>query len=117
MRTPRFPRQIEDRLSRLQALTPRLVSSNGPTSTPRRRPNDSMEAAVDAVFEAHQQVAAGVAAGEEPEGAYRWVSLYELDGDDAVPVPAQWLDGPRDERYGFHPDTGEYGRRLPGTSG
>jgi hypothetical protein len=75
-----------------------------------------MDAAVDAVFEAHQQVAARVAAGEEPEGAYQWVSLYELDGQDAVPVPAGWFDGPRDERYGFRSDAG-YGRKPPGPSG
>jgi hypothetical protein len=79
--------------------------------------NASMEAAVDAVFEAHQQVAAGVAAGEEPKGAYQWISLYEIDGQDAVPLPTDWFGGLRDERHGSHPDTGGYGRKHPGTSG
>ena len=105
-------------ISAVAVVHERLYSTDWREEVVGRYPpaNDSMEAAVDAVFEAHQQVVAGVAAGEEPEGAYQWVNLYELAGEDAVPVPAQWFDGPRDERYGFHPDSGGYGRKGPETS-
>ena len=106
-------------ISAVAVVHERLYSTDWRQEVVGRHPpaNTSMEAAVDAVFEAHQQVAAGIAAGEEPEGGYQWVSLYELDGEDAVPVPADWFDGPRDRRYGFHPDAGAYGRKLPDPSG
>jgi hypothetical protein len=71
----------------------------------------SMDAAVDAYLEAQREIDAAVARGEEPAGSYRWVSVYEVNGDTAQPVPDGWFDGPRDERYGFS-DSG-YGRLTP----
>jgi hypothetical protein len=118
---PEWIRSWENRNSLISAVAvvhERLYSTDWREETVDRyrAANASMEAGVDAVFEAHQQVAAGVAAGDEPEGAYQWVSLYELAGEDAVPVPPESFDGPRDERYGFHTDAGGYGRKLPGAS-
>jgi hypothetical protein len=71
-----------------------------------RAEDNSTTAAVDAMFEAHQDIAAQVAAGQEPLGAYQWVSVYELDGEEAV--PAHWFNGSRDKRFGFH-SKGGYG--------
>lgn len=69
----------------------------------------SMDAAIDAVFDAHARINAAIAAGEGPrEGAYQRVSVYEADGS---AVPLDWFDGPRDVRYGFGAE-GSYGR-LP----
>ena len=41
-----------------------------------------------------------VAAGVEPTGAYRWIHIYEFDGDQAVTVPVGWFDEGRDRRFG-----------------
>ena len=76
-----------------------------------RSVDDTMEAGIDAMFEANREVSARVEAGEEPPGAYQWVNLYELDGEAAVPVPACWFNGSRDVRYGFRSE-GAYGQ-LP----
>ncbi len=38
-------------------------------------------------------------------------SAYEVNGEEAVPLPQGWFDGPRDERYGF--TEGGYGRLWP----
>jgi hypothetical protein len=76
-----------------------------------RAPDRSMDAAIDTYLEAQREIDAAIAAGEEPEGAYRWVSVYEVNGEYAVPLPAGWFDGPRDERYGF--SEGGYGRLSP----
>jgi hypothetical protein len=65
--------------------------------------------------EAGRQIDAAIAAGEEPQGAYQWVTLYDVAGEDAVPRPADWFDGPRDERYGVLSDGG-YGKLSPATS-
>jgi hypothetical protein len=27
--------------------------------------------------------------------------VYEVNGDEAVPLPMDWFDGPRDERHGY----------------
>jgi hypothetical protein len=35
------------------------------------------------------------------------VSVYDVNGDEAVPLPEGWFKGPRDERYGF--SVGGYG--------
>jgi hypothetical protein len=73
-----------------------------------RAPDRSMEAAVEATFKALREVESAQQRGEEPEGSYRWVSVYEVNGEEAVPLPVRWFNGPRDERYGF---AGEgYGR-------
>jgi hypothetical protein len=39
-----------------------------------------------------REVEALLGAGEELERAYQWVDLYELDNDEAIPVPADWFD-------------------------
>lgn len=41
------------------------------------------------------------AAGQVPAGEYHWLEVYELDGDQAPPLPPDWFTGPRDKRYGF----------------
>lgn len=73
-----------------------------------RAPDRSMDAAIESTFEALREVEAGQQRGEEPEGSYRWVSVYEVNGEEAVPLSQGWFDGPRDERYGFA--EGGYGR-------
>jgi hypothetical protein len=70
-----------------------------------RAPDRSMDAAIEATFEAFREIDAAIERNEEPGGSYRWLSVYEVNGDDAVPLPADWFDGPRDERYG-HTDGG-----------
>ena len=67
----------------------------------------SLEAAAEATLRGMKAVEEAVAAGEEPQGAYRWVEIYELDGDDALPVSPEWFRGERDRRYGFR-DGGSY---------
>jgi hypothetical protein len=62
----------------------------------------SMDAAIDAVLAARKEIAAEVAAGTEPQGAYQWVSVYELETGHGVPLPSNWFDGPLDQRYGFY---------------
>src|SRR4051794_7893285 len=49
-----------------------------------RVPNRSMDAAIDAYLEAQREIDAAIERGEEPQGSYRWVSVYEVDGDEAV---------------------------------
>jgi hypothetical protein len=66
-----------------------------------RVPNRSMDAAIEAYLEAQREIDAASERGEEPEGSYRWVSVYDVNGDEAVPLPEGWFNGPRDERYGF----------------
>jgi hypothetical protein len=39
------------------------------------------------------------------------VSVFEVNGDEAVALPEDWFNGPRDERYGF--SDGGYGRLRP----
>ena len=73
-----------------------------------RAPDRSMDAAIESTFEALREVEAAQQRGEEPQGSYRWVSIYEVNGEEAVPLPPGWFDGPRDERYGF--TEGGYGR-------
>lgn len=73
-----------------------------------RSPDNSLEAATEAALNAIKEIDAAIERGEEPEGAYQWVSVYEVNGDQAVPLPAGWFDGPRDERYGY--SAGGYGR-------
>jgi hypothetical protein len=76
-----------------------------------RVPDRSIKAALDATLEAHREIEAAIERGEEPPGAYRWVSVYEVNGDEAVPLPGDWFNGPRDERYGH--TGGGYGRLWP----
>ena len=76
-----------------------------------RSSDRSIEAAVEDTFKALQDVAAAQARGEEPQGSYRWVSVYETGSESAVALPASWFDGPRDERYG--PTEAGYGRLRP----
>lgn len=46
-------------------------------------------------------------AGDPPEGAYRWASVYELSGNPTppgfrgTPLRRSLFDGPRDECFGF----------------
>jgi hypothetical protein len=68
----------------------------------------SLEAAIESTLRGLKAVDEAVAAGKEPQGAYRWVEIYELDGDDALPVPAGWFRGERDRRHGLR-DDGSYG--------
>jgi hypothetical protein len=74
-----------------------------------RAPNRSIDAAMVSTLEALREVEARQQRGEEPKGSYRWVSVYEVNGEEAVPLPKGWFNGPRDERYGFA--DGRYGRR------
>jgi hypothetical protein len=76
-----------------------------------RAPDRSMDAAIESTLEALQEVEAAQQRGEEPQGSYRWVSVYEVNGEEAVPLPDGWFDGPRDVRYGFAEDG--YGRLSP----
>lgn len=68
----------------------------------------SLGAAWEAALQAMEEINAAIERGEEPEGSYQWVTLYEVNGDQAAALPADWFDGPRDERYGF--TEGGYGR-------
>lgn len=70
--------------------------------------DNSFEAASEAALKALKEIDAAIARGEEPKGAYQWVTVYDVNGDAAVPLPADWFDGPRDERYGY--SDGGYGR-------
>jgi hypothetical protein len=70
-----------------------------------------MDAAIEETFKALRQVEAAQERGEEPQGSYRWVSVYEVNGEEAVPLPEGWFAGPRDERYGY--SEGGYGRLWP----
>jgi hypothetical protein len=63
--------------------------------------DNGFEAATEAALKAIKDINAAIDRGEEPQGAYRWVTVYEVNGDAAVPLPAGWFDGPRDERYGY----------------
>jgi hypothetical protein len=82
----------------------------------RRHPaaDSSFEAATDAALKAIQDINEAIARGEEPEGSYRWASVYEVNGEESVPLPADWFDGPRDERFGYA--DGGYGRLSPDPS-
>jgi hypothetical protein len=73
--------------------------------------DSSFDAASAAALEAVREIDAAIERGEEPDGAYRWVTMYEVNGDQAVPLPPDWFDGPRDERYGY--TGGGYGRLSP----
>lgn len=75
-----------------------------------RAPDRSRDAAIDAYQEAQHEIDEAIVRGEEPQGSYRWVSVFHVNGDNAEPLPAYWFDGPRDERYGY--TEGSYGR-LP----
>jgi hypothetical protein len=70
--------------------------------------DQSIDAASRAALRALKEINAAVAAGEEPDGAYQWLDLYECDGEEAVALPSSWLDGKRDRRFGFL-KTGAYG--------
>jgi hypothetical protein len=76
--------------------------------------DQSFDAALEAATRGLKEIEAAIARGDEPEGAYQWVSVYEVNGDEAVPVPADWFDGMRDERYGY--TDGGYGRLSPARS-
>lgn len=70
-------------------------------------PEAGFEAATEAALKALKEIEAAVARGEEPEDAYHWVTRYDVNGEEAVPLPADWF-GPRDEHYGY--TEGGYGR-------
>jgi hypothetical protein len=76
-----------------------------------RAPDRSMDAAIEDTLEALREVEAAQERGEEPQGSYRWVSVYEVNGEEAVPLPEGWFAGPRDDRYGY--SKGGYGRLWP----
>jgi hypothetical protein len=64
----------------------------------------SSEAAVKAAFAAMEEIRAAEEAGQIPEGKYHWLHVYELDGEEASPLPREWFAGRRDSRYGFQGD-------------
>jgi hypothetical protein len=70
--------------------------------------DESRHAALDASLAANEEIARRKAAGEEPHGAYQWIELYEVDPEEAAPVPSDWFNGPRDKRFGFS-KPGSYG--------
>ena len=43
------------------------------------------------------------------------MTVYEVNGEQSVPLPPDWFAGPRDVRYGF--TEGGYGRLSPESSG
>jgi hypothetical protein len=77
--------------------------------------DQTIEAASRAAFRALKEINEAVAAGEEPTGVYRWLELYECDGEQAVPLPSSWFGGPRDRRFGFL-KSGAYGMLVTGQS-
>jgi hypothetical protein len=91
----------------------RLHSDDWREEIIRRHPaaDGSFDAAGEAAFAALKAVEAAASAGEEPEGAYQWVSVYDVNGDKAVPVPPDWFAGRRDERFGY--TAGGYGKLTP----
>jgi hypothetical protein len=91
----------------------RLNSADWREEMMRRHPADdnSFEAATDAALKSARHIDAAVRRGEEPDGAYRWTTVYEVNGAEAVPLPADWFNSPRDERYGY--TAGGYGRIWP----
>lgn len=67
----------------------------------RHLPADaSLLAASEASRKGFKEIAAARARGEEPEGAYHCVTVYEVDGDEATPLAPDWFAGPHDQRYG-----------------
>jgi hypothetical protein len=76
----------------------------------RRHPatDNSFGAAAAATLGALREVEEAMARGEEPEGSYRWVTRYDVNGDKAIELPPDWFAGPRDELYGYV--DGGYGR-------
>lgn len=73
-----------------------------------RAADRSFEAAHEAALSALDEINARARAGEEPSGSYQWVETFELDGEEATPLPSSWFSGRRDRRFGFHP-SGAYG--------
>jgi hypothetical protein len=73
-----------------------------------RAEDNSFDAAARAAIAALQEVDEARQVGDIPPGEYQWLEVYELAGEDAVPLPAGDLAGPRDRRYGFLTD-GTYG--------
>jgi hypothetical protein len=88
----------------------RLYSMDWREEVMHRHPaaDNSFEAATEAALKAIKEINAASARGEEPQGAYQWVTVYEVNGDEAERVPANWFDGERDERYGY--TDGGYGQ-------
>lgn len=76
-----------------------------------RAPDRSMDAAIEDTFKALREVEAAQERGDEPQGCYLWVSVYEVNGEEAVPLPEGCSAGPRDERFGY--SEGGYGRLWP----
>lgn len=73
-----------------------------------RSANNTFDAAAEAALKGLEEINAAVDRGEGPEGEYQWVTVYEVNGDEAIPLPKNWFDGSRDERYGY--TGGGYGR-------
>jgi hypothetical protein len=45
-----------------------------------------------------------------PEGDYRYVDVITTMSEQAVALPENMFDGPRDSRWQFDADSGGYGR-------
>lgn len=83
-----------------------------------QEPKLSPDAGRDArIARANRLIEALERAGDPPEGAYRWASVYDLSGNPTppgfrgAPLPRSLFDGPRDEWFGFR--DGEFGALDP----
>jgi hypothetical protein len=93
--------------ARTVALGRRAPGDIGPLPDPDR----SMDAAIEDTFRALREVEATQERGEEPQGSERSANVYEVNGEEAVPLPEGWFEGLRDERYGY--SEGGYRRLWP----
>jgi hypothetical protein len=100
-------------VSAVLVVSERLNSADWSEEVFRRHPaaDNRFEAAHDASLKSLQEINAAIARGEEPEGVYQWVTVYEVNGDQAVPRPGDWFDSRRDVRYGY--TEAGYGRLSP----
>jgi hypothetical protein len=74
--------------------------------------DNTIAEATRAALEALREIDSRLEAGEEPDGAYQWLEVFELECDEAAPIRNDWFNGPRDKRYGFSA-VDSYGEKTP----
>jgi hypothetical protein len=101
-------------ISAVVVVHERLRSADWRHEIMQRHPaaDHSFGAATEAALRAIKEIDSAVARDEEPQGAYQWVTVYEVGSEESVPVPVGWFNGLRDERHGLLAEGG-YGRIEP----
>jgi hypothetical protein len=66
-----------------------------------RTPDADLPVAREALLRALNEIDARTANGEVPVGSYRWITVYETDGEEAAPLPRDWFAESRDRRFAF----------------